>query len=323
VTTLKDVAKEVGVSVATVSYVLNGKGSVSDDVKARVQRTVKKLGYRPNRSAQAIRTGSSKSIGLILPDLTNPFFPELAQRIESAARGKGLAVMLVDCQNDTEIEKEGIDLLAQQQVDGIIWCPAGEKKHKNLTKVGCPVVLIDRALPGLDVIHSDYRKGGVLLAEYAIGLGHEHVGMLSGPQKFFSARQRREGFLAAAADHLIVDWEIEVPFTSELNDEARAKLKKNKSSLIVAGNDLIAIAVIEMLRESGKRVPEDVSVVGFDNIPWSRIISPKLTTINQPIGSLGSEAVKALVEKISDSTQPVRKIVLDVELIIRDSASPI
>ena len=318
--TLKDVAALVGVSVATVSYVLTGRGSVSPEVSKRVREAVDQLGYRPNRKAQAMRTGFSKSIGLVIPDLTNPFFPELAQKIEGAARAAGFSVLMVDCQNQAENEAEGLGLLEQQTVDGVIWCPTGNDSMAALSKLDCPVVLIDRAVPGFDAVHCDYLRGGALLAQHAIALGHRQVGLLSGPQDTDSARQRRQGFLAAAAGKLDINWEVEVPFAAELNAEARAALQENSASLVVAANDLIAVGAVGVLGELGLQVPRDVSLLGFDNIPWSALITPRLTTVHQPVGAIAAEAVDMLVSKIQSPQKTVRTMVLDVELIERDSA---
>lgn len=318
--TLKDVAEEVGVSATTVSYVLNGKGSVSKKVRNRILGAVKRLGYRPNRMAQAMRTGRTRSIGLVLPDLTNPFFPELAQKVLDAARTEGYMVVLVDSQNLASHEGESFALLDQQGVDGILWCPSGDTAPKQLAMVRCPVVLIDRPLPGFDVVHSDYRTGGELLARYAISLGHKMVGLLSGPQELESARLRRDGFLEAAGDKIDVVWDIEVPFSSELTGEARGMLDARDATLVVAGDDLIAVGVLDALNEAGRTVPDDVSLLGFDDIPWATVIRPQLTTIRQPIAAIGTEAVTLLTRKLLNPNAPLRKIILEVALVERGSA---
>jgi LacI family transcriptional regulator, galactose operon repressor len=318
--TLKDVAKKVGVSVATVSYVLTGRGSVSKAVSEKVQAAVKELGYRPNRKAQAMRTGQSKSIGMILPDLTKPYFPHLAQQVESAARKAGYAVLLVDCQNQAETEVEGFELLAQQSVDGIIWFPLDQTTPTIINSLRCPIVLIDRKIPGYDTVHCDFSRGGALQAEYAIKLGHKRVGLLSGPNTIESAPMRKNGFVNAAGNDLDIVWDIEVPFSTSLNDEARAALKKNDVSLIACADDLVAIGAMGALNEYGIKVPDDVSILGFDNIPWSTIVTPKLTTINQPISAIGAEAVSILTQKIQTPDETVRAIILGVELVERDSA---
>ncbi|MGI9292406.1 MAG: LacI family DNA-binding transcriptional regulator [Pseudomonadales bacterium] len=318
--TLRDVAEKVGVSVATVSYVLNGTGSVSKEVQDKVRVAVKKLGYRPNRKAQAMRTGFTKSIGLILPDLTNPFFPALAQKVEVEARQKGFTVVLFDTQNQSKAEEEGFQILDQHGVDGIIWCPVSDVPPKSIKAVQRPIVVVDRPLPGFDVVQSDYRRGGALLADYVNRSGHTRVGMLSGPQNIESARQRRLGFIEGISKGVRVLWEVEVPFSIELTSEAKKKLKTSKATLIVCADDVIAIGVINVLDGYDVRVPDDVSVVGFDNIPWSTVIKPQLTTVNQPVGAIGGEAVNLLAQKIQKCSGAVKTIILNVDLVERDSA---
>lgn len=317
--TLKDIASIVGVSVATVSYVLTGRGSVSDEVKEKVLAVAKDIGYKPNRKAQAMRTGMSKCIGLVIPDLTNPFYPELAQKIESAARAAGFSVIMMDCENDSSNEEEGLNLLEQQGIDGIIWCPTGSKSLARLAQLDCPTVLIDRAHPDFDAVHCDYVRGGALLAEYAIRCGHRKVGLLNGPQDIESARQRRLGFINAAGDDLEICWEVEGPFLPQLPEAAQAALQRADVSMVVAANDLIAIGAIDVLQQAGIAVPEQVSVVGFDNIPWSALITPKLTTINHAVANIANEAMDILVQKISAPEKPVRTVVLGVELVERQS----
>lgn len=317
--TLKDVAKLVGVSVATASYVLTGRGSVSKEVSKKVLAAVKELGYRPNRKAQAMRTGVSNSIGMILPDLTKPYFPHLAQQVENAARKAGFAVLLIDCQSQIDAEEEGFDLLAQQGVDGIIWFPIDQNIPNSINKLQCPTVLIDRNLPGFDTVQCDFNKGGSLQAQLAIKLGHQRVGILSGPQTIESARKRREGFIQAAKNKLDIVWDIEVPFSLDLNNKAHKALKEKSVSLVVCADDLIAIGAMGTLTDQGLNIPADVSVLGFDNIPWSTIVSPKLSTINQPIAAIGNEAVSILTQKIQMPDNTVRATILDVNLVERDS----
>lgn len=319
--TLKDVANEVGVSVATVSYVLNGTGSVSQAVKNKVNKAVAKLGYRPNRRAQAMRTGVTKSIGLILPDLTNPFFPELAQKVETAARKKGFIVLLFDTQNEPQAEVEVFNILEQHGVDGIIWCPVSKAVPKTSKSMSCPIVVVDRPIGGFDVVQSDYKQGGVLLAEYVGQSGHVCLGLLSGPGDIESACQRRDSFVSALPDGIDIVWDVEVPFSMELTSDARSKLNEDVASLIVCGDDVIAVGAIKELNAMGLRVPEDVSVVGFDNIPWSTVVKPQLTTISQPLGALGAEAFKLLVTKMAEPEQTTKKIILDVELVVRESVA--
>ena len=319
-TTVKDIAAAVGVSVATVSNVLNGRPNVGRATRQQVLRVAKQLAYRPNRAAQAMRTGRTRAIGLVLPDLTNPFFPELAQAVENTARSRGLLVCLVDSQSRPEGEADGFALLMQHAVDGIIWCPLGPRLPAQLRNLARPVVLIDRPRPGYAVVHSNYRMGGRLLAQYALRMGHTRVGLLSGPQHIESARQRRDGFVTAFPRSIDIAWEVCVGFDGVLTAAARAALRqRRKATLIVAGNDLIAISAIRRLAEQGVSVPEEVSVTGFDNIRWTDLVTPRLTTIAQPVSAIGAKAVELMQERLSGEKIDSRRTIFDVELIERDS----
>jgi len=318
--TVKDIAAAVGVSVATVSNVLNGRPNVGRATRQRVLRMAQQLDYRPNRAAQAMRTGRTRAIGLVLPDLTNPFFPELAQAVENTARSRGLLVCLVDSQSRPEGEADGFSLLMQHAVDGIIWCPLGPRLPTQLKSLARPMVLIDRPRPGYAVVHSNYLMGGRLLAEYAARMGHRRVGLLSGPQHIASARQRRDGFVKALPSGSEIAWEVCVGFDGVLTEEACAALQQRRSAtLIVAGNDLIAIGAIRRLAEQGVRVPDEVSVTGFDNIRWTDFVTPRLTTIAQPVGAIGARAVELMQERMSGAKIDSQRTVFDVELIERDS----
>jgi LacI family transcriptional regulator len=318
--TVKDIAATVGVSVATVSNVFNGRPNVGRATRQKVLRAAKQMGYRPNRAAQAMRTGRTRAIGLVLPDLTNPFFPELAQAVENTARRRGLLVCLIDSQSRPEGEANGFALLMQHAVDGIIWCPLGARLPAHLKSLARPVVLIDRPRPGYAVVHSNYLMGGRLLAQYALRMGHTRVALLSGPQNIESARQRREGFVKAFPRDIKIVWEVCVGFDGVLTPAAHAALERRRAAtLIVAGNDLIAISAIRYLTGRGVSVPEEVSVTGFDNIRWTDVVTPRLTTIAQPVGAIGAKAVELVQERMSGEKIAARSTIFDVELIERDS----
>ena len=318
--TIKDIATAVGVSVATVSNVLNGKPNAGRIIRKKVLHAAKQLGYRPNRAAQAMRTGRTRAIGLVLPDLTNPFFPELAQAVENTARSLGLLVCLIDSQGRVDGESDGFALLMQHAVDGVIWCPLGPRPPAALKKLDRPVVLIDRPGPGYAVVHSNYVMGGELLARYALRMGHTRVGLLSGPQDLESARQRRDGFVNASPSEIKIAWEVNVGFDGVLTAEAIHALEhRRNATLIVAGNDLIAISALRWLSEHAVNVPEDVSITGFDNIRWTDVVTPRLTTIAQPVGAIGAKAVELMQGSMSGEKMLARHTVFDVSLIERDS----
>ena len=322
--TIKDIAAKVGVSVATVSNVLNEKPNVGSTVRRKVLRAAKELGYRPHRAAQAMRKGRTRAIGLVLPDLTNPFFPQLAQAVENNARQLGLLVCLIDSQDSIAGETDGLILLAQHGVDGVIWCPVGPEIPSPIRTLERPVVLIDRPRPGFPVVHSNYLLGGELLARHALEHGHRRVGLLSGPRNLESAQQRRNGFVGAFPERIGIAWEVRVGFDGNLPRDARnALLHRDGATLIVAGNDLIAINAVRFLTQHGVRVPDDVSIVGFDDISWARIVTPGLTTIAQPLPAIGTRAVALLQEGMSGAALANEPTVFDVALVERDSVKSI
>ena len=321
--TVKDIAAAVGVSIATVSNVLNERPNVGTATRRKVLEVARRLGYRPNRAAQAMRTGRTRTLGLVLPDLTNPFFPELAQAVENKARSLGLVVCLIDSQSSVHSESDGVSLLLQHAVDGIIWCPLGPRLPASLKKLTGPIVLIDRPRPGYAAVHSNYEMGGRLLAEYALRMGHTRVGLLSGPQQLESARQRRDGFAKAFPGDIQIAWEVSVPFDGIQTTEAIEALeRRRKATLIVAGNDLIAISAMRCLSSWGVAVPDEISVTGFDNIRWTDLVTPRLTTIAQPVGAIGARAVELLLEQIEGKNVGSPRAVFDVELVERDSVKP-
>lgn len=316
--TLKDVAQRAGVSTATVSHVLNGTKKVRDVVAGRVRRAAEELGYYTNSSARTLRTGRSYTLGLMLPDLQNPFFPSLVQVIERKARAEGYSLLLIDAANDPASEADGFRLLAGKGVDGLIWIPLAGPPP---TELPYPVLVVDRPAGELDVVTADHHQGGRLLAEHALRLGHSRVGLISGPQSLASARLRRDGFLSGARGSLELAWEVETPFDLNLPAEVESLLLDSPVSLLVAGSDVIAIGALHLLQRHGIEVPADVSVLGFDDIPWASLVRPQITTVRQPIGTIGERAVEVLLRRIEDPGTKRAEEVVPVELVPRESSA--
>jgi LacI family transcriptional regulator len=317
---LKDVAQAAGVSTATVSNVLRGTKATTPEVRQRVREAIDRLGYLPNPHAQSLRTGHSHTLGVVVPDLTNPFFPTLVQAIETTARAHGYALIVMDAGNDVVREAESLMLMSSYRVAGVIWVPVGDAP---VVAWPFPIVTVDRPVVGCDAVVADHAQGGALVARHAMALGHRRIGMLSGPRALPSAALRREGFFAAADDALRVVWEHEVPFSSDLPAGVLARLQQPDCSLVVCANDAVAVGVLRALREAGKGVPDDVSVIGFDDVPWAEFIDPALTTVRQPVPVLGAEAVAMLLHRIATPGAPVRYRTLEVELVVRRSAAAV
>ena len=321
--TVRDVAREAGVSLATVSYALNGNGSVGEEMRQHVKDVAAKLGYRPNQRAQAMRTGKSNTIGLILPDLRNPFFPELAQAVEHAARERGYATFLIDTHVSTDHEYSGIERLLQQGVDGIIWFPASQKDTASELKAEVPIVVLDRQLKKYDRVIPDHFKGGVMQAAHLADSEHKKFAIVSGPQDVDNMRLRRDGAVAEISKQQgELLWEVETVFGQTLSPDVKTALKDNKATAIIAGNDMIALSVIRELKGLGVKVPEQVSIIGFDNVPWCDLVDPRLSTVSMPLAEIGLQAVRILFEQIDGkSINKQQEFVVDLKVVERESVA--
>ncbi|MFO8150939.1 MAG: LacI family DNA-binding transcriptional regulator [Trueperaceae bacterium] len=315
---LKDVAQRAGVSTATVSNVLRGAKPATPAVQRRVLAAAAELGYVPNPHAQSLRTGHSRALGLVVPDLTNPYFPALVQAIEATARALGYALIVMDAGNDGEREHDSLVLLATYRVAGVVWVPVDDRQTVDWP---FPIVTVDRPLDGCDAVVADHAQGGALVAAHAIARGHRRVGLLSGPRALASAAARRTGFLGAAAGALEIAWEHEVPFSSELPPAAVERLAAPDCSLVVCANDAIAVGALRALRAAGARVPQDVSVIGFDDVPWAEFVEPALTTVRQPLAALGAGAVAMLHARIAAPGDARRFETHPVTLVTRRSVA--
>jgi LacI family transcriptional regulator len=319
--TLRDIAQYAGVSTATVSFVLNDTKPVSAETRARVQHALTTLDYRMTPSARALRTGRHHAIGLLLPDLANPFFPALAQAVTDSAWANNHALILASSGTDPATEAKALTALADR-TDGIIWIP-GTTTPRHLPSG--PTVILDRpsaALTAYDSISADHYAGGAAAATLFRAQGRIHIGLLSGPSTSPSAESRRAGFLEHAAG-LIIVWESRVPFTLDLPPRAAAQLADSRLDAIFAASDIVGIGALRILRELGRIVPEDVAVIGFDDIPWAALVDPPLTTLRQPVAELGDRAMVALLERIAHpDRQPVHHR-LPVTLVERATTRPL
>lgn len=316
---LRDVAEHAGVSTATVSFVLNNTKPVAAETRARVEQAIASLNYRRSPSALALRTGRHHAIGLLLPDLSNPFFPALAQAITDAAWQHGLALILASAGADPQKESEAIMAL-EERSDGVIWIPGSSQ---TFLKPSVPMVVLDRPAPKLaafDSISSDHHAGGAAAAKLLQQLGRCQVGLISGPSDSPNANSRRDGFLATFKETDLL-WHCEAPFALGLPEDVANKLKDPMLDAVFAASDVMAIGVLRKLKEYGRDVPGEVSVVGYDDIPWAALVEPQLTTIQQPVFALGECAVKTLAARIAQPKAPLIHHLLPINLIERASTT--
>ena len=320
-TTLKDVAREAGVSIAAVSYSLNGGGTIGEEVRLRVREVADRLGYRPNRSAQAVRTGRSMTLGLVLPDLNNPYYPALARSFEHTAREAGYTTILIDTSGSVEEELEGIRELENHGVAGAIWCQTSDQLATSADEYAMPIVVVGAPGAAFDNVMADDVAGGRLAARHLLDHGHRDIGLLVGDAVPDDKNDRRNAFVAAVGRRAKIRFELKTPYAIDLAGTVIETLSRRTVTAVMCGNDLIAIGVLRAARQLRIRVPEDLSVIGFDDIPWAAIVTPALTTINQPVAELATVALELLLDRLDRPDLPLRHRKVPVRLVERDSVA--
>jgi len=320
-TTIRDVAKKANVSVATVSRVLNGTANVNNNKKRKVEIAIEELGYRPNSIARSLSKKQTNTIGLILPSIVNPFFNEIAEAVENRAHFRGYKVILCNSNNDYEKEKNYIRSLIQNQVDGFVII-SDNKAESNL-KV--PVVYLDRYGMDMDqkhpIIRSNHYQGGYQAAKHLIDKGCRKIAYIGKKKLHDDKNERIDGFIDAAEDYAI-DWEsIHCEYDYDSGSKGVSELFKRRQDIegIFAGNDLIAYAVIREAFDRNIKIPEELQLVGYDDILFSKLLTPALTTIAQSVKTLGKLAVDVIVEILDDKNYFSDDIVLPVNLVKRST----
>ncbi|PQM26508.1 LacI family transcriptional regulator [Sphingopyxis lindanitolerans] len=320
--TLKDVAKAAGVSLASTSYAVNKTGSLGDDTRAHILKVAGELGYRQNLSARATRTGRTGALGLVVPDMTNPFFPSLAQSIVQRARQNGYSVFVTDTEGDQAQEEEVVRQLIDRGVDGIVWFPVKDENSIEKIAADLPIVVIDRTVPGFECIQADYGEGGRLAADHLLSLGHQRIGVVAGPMDVRSMRDRCGAAQEAIARAGALAFSVENAFSTELSGAVAQAIESREASAVFCGSDLIAIGVLKLARKLGIETPEQLAIVGFDDIPWAEYCTPALTTIEMPVDEMAAEAVDALLRKIDGDNESNRRVIFGVTLVERESTAP-
>lgn len=326
--TIKDVAKEAGVSIATVSRILNGTGKVSVELANRVQAAVDKLQYHPNSMARALKIRESQSIGLIIPDIENPFFPALVRGVEDMAKRSGYAVILCNSDGNPDMEEQYLNFLISKRVDGILFTGGAEfeRNARLLGALDIPLVLLDRrahSFPCAAVV-TDNRLGAQMAVEHLITLGRREIAFISGPPHVSPGEERVAGYRDALAQHGLeqnAGREVFGAYTFESGYQAIDELVADGMSFdaIFAGNDLMAIGAMEALSRHGLSVPDDVAVIGYDDIRMSAWYKPALTTVHQPVYQMGYIAAETIIKKMTGGSYQPEVRILMPRLIIRQS----
>ncbi len=317
--TLKDVAAAANVSLASASYAINGTGSLGEAVRAQILDVARRMGYRQNMSARAMRTGKTGAIGLVVPDFSNSFFTNLAQSVMRSARQAGYCVFVTDTENSVTLERDAFKRMIDRGVDGVVWFPIRDINTVETQTAMVPTLLLDRSIDGLNSIQADYTGGGRAAAEHLIGLGHRRIGVVAGPMDIASQKQRIGGAILAIGDRLT--FQASNAFSMEIEPDAAEAVLTSGATAIFAGTDLIALGVVKLLQAHGKRVPEDVSVIGFGDMPFSPLSTPALTTVEMPIEDMATEVVEALIARIERRDHTPRSV-FATRLIERGSTGP-
>ncbi|WP_255491554.1 MULTISPECIES: LacI family DNA-binding transcriptional regulator [unclassified Actinotalea] len=332
-TRLKDLADQAGVSTATVSRVLNGKAGVAADTRKAVLAALDVLGYdRPEK----LRTRSEGLVGLIVPELDNPVFPALAQAIETMLSERGYTPLLCTQSPGGTTEDEYVEMLLEHGVDGIVFVSgrhadmaAGRDRYHRLRSRGVPIVLVNGFARGVDAlaVSTDDVVAVELSLRHLASLGHTRIGLAIGPDRYIPAHRKVAAFTAAlqrrdpAADP--AEHVVSTLFTVEGGQAAGGELIDSGHTALICGSDLMALGAIRAARSRGLRVPEDVSVVGFDDSPLIAFTDPPLTTVRQPVERMGKAAVSALLSEISGTRVPRTELLFHPELIVRGSTGPV
>lgn len=321
--TIREVAKLAGVSPATVSRVMNGTANVDDDKKNRVLEAIEKTGFQPNQLARALFKNSSRLVGLIVPNIDNPFFSELARKIEEEAFKRGYQIVLCSSGNNSDKELSNIRMLSRMKADGIILITNGEHTGKMIKETDLPVVVVDRHMTDggeIAYIESDHYTGGVLATEHLYECGCRKIVCLRGPQEYASGRLRFKGYQDVCRKYGLEEMYIDTAYTFEAGlKSAELLLKKYpEADGIFAANDIVAISTYKVLKNHKIKVPKDVKLVGFDDIRFSSLVTPELTTIRQPIGKMGELAVD-IICNYAEGKPYDEACILGVELVKRET----
>ena len=330
--TIKDVALHAQVSVTTVSHVINDTRFVSEDARRRVLSAIDALRYVPSAVARSLKNNRTHTVGMMIPNSSNPYFAEIIRGIEDTCFDAGFNVIL--CNSDDDPLKQGryIRVLMEKQVDGLIVLSSGgdDELGSHLREAAdMPQVLVDREVEHLDadLVEVNHEAGGWLATRHLLELGHRRIACITGPLVLSSARQRLDGYRRALRESgLAPDPALEVAgdFTSERGHATMQRLLQapHRPSAVFASNDLMAIGALCAVASTGQRVPDDLSIVGFDDIALAAFTSPPLTTVAQPKHRLGALAAGMLLDRIANPERGHRREILQPQLEVRASTAP-
>jgi len=329
-TTLEDVAREADVSVSTVSRVFNDPEKVRPATRERVRKAAEALGYQPSRVARRLRleNGTANLIGLVIPDIQNPFFADVTRGVEDVARTRKYALILMNVDEDPEKQQIAVDTLQTEGVDGAIVPPVrpDDPDVRRLVESEVTVVCVDRQLEGarVDTVVSDNRAGAYRAVEHLIELGHQRIAFIGGVPRISTSTERRKGYEAALRDHdvfvdpaLVMEGSRQRERGGPLVRELLAM--EDPPSALFTGNNLTTLGALSALNEQAVHVPDEVALVGYDDVPWPNALNPPPTVVDQPGYEMGRRAASALLDRIEGSDRAASVTTLQPELIVRRS----
>jgi DNA-binding LacI/PurR family transcriptional regulator len=328
-TKIEDVARQAGVSTATVSRVLSGKPYVSDALRQRVLETIRELDYRPSRVARSLRVQRSRIIGLIISDIQNPFFTSVVRAVEDVAQQRGYAVFL--CNSDEDVDKEStyIELMLAEQVAGMIVSPTASSNevYRRLVEQRVPVVAIDRRVDGvpMDTVVSDNVHAACAVVSHLIENGYRRIGAILGVPGASTGAERHQGYVTALAHHgvpLLPELVCSGLPRSQNGYELTLELlaQSQPPDAIFTGNNLLTIGALRAIHEAGLGIPDDVALAGFDEMDWMFLVKPALTVVMQPAYEMGQRAAELLLERIVDPDRAPQAVVLQSTVKVRESS---
>jgi LacI family transcriptional regulator len=326
---IRDIARLSDVSTATVSHVINGTRFVSDEVKQKVQDVIERNGYTPNAHARTLAMKRNLTFGLILSDLSNPFFPELVKSIQECANQKGYEISLANTNYDAGRTLASVQRMLEQRVSGVavMTSEMDPALAERLAAREIAVVFLDvgQVGPYVSNIAVNYEKGIRAGVEHLLALGHRRIAYISGPQRLKSAQRRLLAFTKTMKKYASKPFIYEGDFKATGGQQAVAALlqQRQRATAIVAANDLMAMGAMRELRRAGLRVPEDVSVVGFDDILFAELTDPPLTTVALPRQEIGGAAVEALLHTVTSKDKQGREYKITPNLIVRESTGAV
>jgi len=327
---LNSVAEKAGVSIATVSRVINNNPNVNIETRIKVEQAIKALKYKPNRVAKRLRNKSSSSnlLGVLIPDIQNPFYVEVLRGIEDVAYKNNYVLIMCNFAQNEKKQKIYLDILRSESIDGLIAAPTNENDQEviSLVKENLPIVCVDRGLKDVDVdvVLVENQAGAYSAVDYLAKSGYKRIAYISGLPQIPSSQQREKGYLEALkANMLKIDKNL-IKY-GDSRHESGLKLCEellnlsNPPDAIFAGNNLITLGAIETIHKKGLRIPADIAIIGFDDMYWSNSLNPTLTAVRQPAYEIGKQAAEQLILRINDPSRPPISMLLKTELMIRNS----